>query len=225
MNCLRRKVLLIGIVAGMFVLPGCAAINESTYEGHLQSGEDHSGHLHSSDLWLLSGEKGCRVVIADIVEPGDHPPEIYLFAPGCIECEAHSHVVSARCQVLDHTLESTGEYTLVVHRHGQDHEGGYRISCAKLPEEGSYSIDHEYPDGHLICSDCILPEEYIEGWKTASLTGIPVITPYLTANTAHMIYSGLGTIGRILDFRGRKRAKFLSTFDHEQETDPKAAVR
>ncbi|HPR50140.1 MAG TPA: hypothetical protein PLU81_00010 [Deltaproteobacteria bacterium] len=225
MICLRRNVLLIGIVAGMFVMPGCAAINESSYEGYLQSGEDHSGHLHSSDLWLLSGEKGCRVVIADIVDPGDHPPEIYLFAPGCIECEAHSHVVSARCQVLDHTFESTGEYTLVVHRQGQDHEGGYRISCAKLPEEGCYSIDPEYPDGHLICSDCILPEECIEVWKAASLTGIPVITPYLTSNITLMIHSGLGTIGRILDFRGRKRAKILSTFDHVQETDPKAAVR
>jgi hypothetical protein len=225
MYCLRRKRLLMVICAGMFVLSGCAAINGNTYEGYLQSGEDHSGHLHSADLWLLNGEKGCRVVIADIVDPGEQPPKIYLFAPGSAECEACSRVLSSRCQVLDHELESTGEYTLVVHRDGQDHEGGYRISCAKMPEEGCFSIDPEYPDGHLISSDCILPEECIEVWTAASLTGIPVFTPYLTANIAHMIYSGLGTIGRILDFPDRKRAKILSTLHQDQETDPKAAAR
>ena len=49
-----------------------------------------------------------------------------------------------------------GEYTLVIHRDGQNHEGEYRLSLVKLPEDGCLSIDPDDPDGNLIKSNCIL---------------------------------------------------------------------
>ena len=225
MDRLRRKRFLMGVYAGMFVMSGCATITGNTYEGYLQSGEIHAGYLHSADLWLFNGEKGCRVVIADAVKPGENPPEIYLFPPGSTECEAHAGLLSKSCRVLDHELEYTGEYTLVIHRDGPNHEGVYRLSLAKLPEDGCFSIDPDDPDGNLIKSNCILPEECIGGWEVAALAGIPVVTPYMTAPAAVLINSGLGTIGRILDFRGRERARIVANFHHDRELETEASTR
>ena len=225
MNRQTRPGLLVIVCAGIFVLYGCAAMNSNTYEGYLQSGEVHSGSLHSSNLWLFNGEKGCRVVIADAVKDGETLPDIYLFAPGSTKCEAHADCVSKTCRVLDHELQSTGEYTLVVHQNGPRHDGEYRLCLAKLPKDGCFSIDPNDPDGNFIKSDCILPEECIERWKAGALTGVPVVTPYMTAPAALIIYSGLGTIGRILDFPGRKRARILANYHHDQEIEAKASAR
>ena len=150
MNHQKKLGFLISVCAGIFFLQGCAAMTSNTYEGYLQSGEIHSGYLHSSDLWLFNGEEGSRVVIADAVKQGEPPLEISIFAPGSTKCEAHADCVSKTCRVFDHELQSTGEYTLVVHRDGPKHDGEYRLSLAKLPKNGCFSIDPNDPDGYLI---------------------------------------------------------------------------
>lgn len=207
------------------VLCGCATMNKSSYEGHLQSGDARSGYLHSADLWLFTGEQGSRIVVADAVKPGETPPEIYLFAPESTVCEASDTIEHDCCRVLDHQLRTSGEYTVVIYRSGADHEGSYTVSLAKLPDDGRYLIDPDDPNGDIIKSDCILPEECISRWKVAMMAGIPVVTPYMTAPAAVLINSGLGTIGKLLDFHGRERARIMADPEHAFQIDSSVTGR
>lgn len=205
---------------GMAVFFGCAAVPPYEHRGVLESGDNQTGNVFSVDVWMFYGEEGTRVVISDAVQEGEAPPGIYLYPPDSTECEAFDEGPCECYRVLDHELESTGEYTLLLHRSGMQHEGQYKVSLAKLPPEGSYCIVPLDQDGKIIRSDCVLPEECVEGLEFSAGLATPyIVTPYMVAPAAVMIHSALGAIADLLDFSGRDRISDLVEQVHERQME------
>jgi hypothetical protein len=127
---------------------------------------------------MFHGEKGGRVVIADSAGPGMVPPEIYLYPPEGREYEASAEDGGPGCRVLDHELEATGDYRVLVYRSAREDKTDYRLCLAKMPRECSYVITPDDPDGDLIKSDCVLKEKTDLLWNIAGIFGAFAIVPW-----------------------------------------------
>jgi hypothetical protein len=142
------------VLAGISILIvtgyAAAAQNTNIYKGELTSGSAKVGNLGSNELWLIYGEKGTRIVISTVVDKGKAPPQIYLYPPEGSKYEVHSDVVSDRSQVLDHNLDSTGKYEVLIRPCDPEQNISYQVAYQALAPGDSYTIQPDDPKGNLI---------------------------------------------------------------------------
>ena len=111
--------------------------------GAISSGETKTGTLNApayQDSWTFSGTAGDRVVVTATGTSTAIYPEIYLNAPGEEDPEASATGIGTSKR-LDHQLEHSGTYTIVVRDWNRDTTGTYAISLAKIPGETTSSTD------------------------------------------------------------------------------------
>jgi hypothetical protein len=205
------------VCMGTMILYGCSTLPLKEFRGNLESGKVYSGSLHVNDVWLFHGDKGSRVVISDMVDNGESPPEIYLYPPNGRQCEAS---VQGECdcyRVLDHELELSGDYTVLIHTSNSDNIADYKLALAKIPTECTYDISPEDPDGMLIRSKCILSDKSNPASQLAILVGTYVAIPYTVAPALVSIFSGFSTIERALISSSRELDKEIALPDDNKE--------
>jgi hypothetical protein len=193
----------------MTILYGCASVPLDEYQGNLDSGKIYSGSLHSSDVWLFYGEKGSRVVISDAANNGAAPPLIYLYPPDGRWYEACAEGECGRYRTLEHELDVTGEYTVLIRPSGPGGEGDYRLAFARFPLDCPYEIEPDDFAGTMIKSDCIIPEKTGLVWYLTGIAGAYVVTPFTVLPSLLTIYSGIGAMEGALNPTHRELAKEL----------------
>jgi len=173
----------------------CATIPERLWTGELESGYVHKDQLKSHELWKYVGEKGVRVIIADAVDPGKTPPEIYLFRPGTSECVAQAMISKdTRFLVIDHTLEESGDFCVLLRIKEKDQGVDYTLAFMKLDAGGTYTIDPDAPGGNIIQSTGVLEEIYedhdvLRG--AALILGPFLILPKIVVSSIYFIGEGV----------------------------------
>lgn len=144
-----KTMLILGM--GVLLLSGCATTAPmNVYKGALLQGSTKTGSLDSNEVWMFHGEKGNRVVISDAVDEGKVPPEIYLYPPDSSKYSVQSEAVSDRFQVLDHELEDSGDYVILVHHSEPQNVCSYKIAYTTISSDGSYLINPDDPKEDLI---------------------------------------------------------------------------
>jgi len=179
-SIVNHKIIAISCVT-VLLLSGCSTIPSRFWAGEVDSElvqKEHlpklAGHRYAQ-VWKYLGEKGTRVVIADAVKPGKTAPELYLFRPNTDDCAAKAVVTGEeRYLVIDHTLEESGEYAILVRSKDKKVKDlDYWLAMVKLDAKGTYKIDPDNPK--IILSNDILPEVYEQGLFTkASLIIAPL---------------------------------------------------
>ena len=142
---MARKITCLAVV----ILCICFSFAWGAYRGEIESAETKTGFLSflSIDTWTFYGEAGDRVIITTAEISGGIEPEIYLYPPDGGECEASS--TGPGDHRLDHQLQQTGLYYIIVSDWKLDGEGEYGIALVKIPGAASSEID---PDGGAIAS-------------------------------------------------------------------------
>jgi len=185
------------IFLGMILTSGYAfgaSIPDLFWEGELQSGDVIHDQLKSSEVWKINGIKGERVLIVVAVKEGEIPPEMYLFEPGKSQCDAHAALTFYNTYVVvDHVLDKTGEYALLIRSYSNDIKTDYTLAFSMLSAGGAYSIDPDSPGGNLISSNDLLEEE-----DTGNVLGeaVAIIAPYLVL--PWMAASALHVVGEVV---------------------------
>jgi len=146
---MRKKscyvIVFLGILCSYF------SFARSADRGEIRSGETKTGFLSSpgfADSWNFYGGEGDRVIITAAEISGYVEPEIYLYPPDSGELEA-SAIGPNSGKRLDHQLQRTGLYTIVISDYYLDEEGDYGIALVKIPGAATSPTD---PDGGLIAS-------------------------------------------------------------------------
>ena len=113
-----------------------------TDRGGIASGETRVGLNITApaytDTWTFSGAFGDRVVINAVPTSGTLHTDITLYPPGGGPAEA-----STISEQLDHQLQQTGLYTIVIADFGLDAPGDYNISFLKIPGAVSHLGDRD----------------------------------------------------------------------------------
>ena len=121
--------------------------------GPIASGDTLSGSLAVSDMdgFQFYGEAGDRVLIDADVVSGVYGFDtvIILIAP---DFTTEIDTLSGG-DLLDHTLDQTGTYTIVAQDAGLNHTGSYKITLIKLP--GSHSSPDDSNGGLIAPGDVL----------------------------------------------------------------------
>jgi len=96
------------------------------------------------DVWKFEGQAGNRVIIAAAEVAGGIEPEILLYPPGEAFHEAVAQGDLSQYRMLDHQLQQSGQYTIIVRDWHMDETGRYDISLVTIPGEPNCPED---PDG------------------------------------------------------------------------------
>ena len=99
------------------------------------------------DAFQFYGDAGERVIITAVTTSGSLDTVIYLYPPGGGPAEADTAPWGDR---LDHPLEQSGLYTIVIQDYNLNSEGTYNITFLVLPGGPLSSL--EDPDGGPITS-------------------------------------------------------------------------
>jgi hypothetical protein len=136
-------------------MPGVAFSATDPDGGPISSGGNLSGTLvnHAdTDLYQFYGQAGDRVVITAARITESIEPQIYLYPPSGGALEASSVGLSYD-HWLDHQLQQTGVYTILVSDWLMDEDGQYGIALARMP--GGTTTDSD-ADGGLVTSGASL---------------------------------------------------------------------
>ena len=126
---------------------GGAIVSAQTLTGTLTPASD-------TDLLQFSATAGDRVVItASGTTSGVHP-EIYLYPPGGGPSEA-SVTGFGDAKRLDHQIETTGTYTILLQEYGQDNTGVFGISLQKIPSTPGVWVYNLFPYEGISTEDFI----------------------------------------------------------------------
>jgi len=141
--------LLLSLMALFLALVWSVSVALAADRGPINSGETKIGFAISApsylDTWTFEGSAGDRVLITAEPTSGSLDSCIDLYPPGGGEKEASSGLGDA----LDHQLQQTGLYTIVVYDAYFDDSGTYNITMLKIPGPVSSAED---PDGGPIAS-------------------------------------------------------------------------
>lgn len=224
----NNKAMIVACVALCF-LSGCSlhtTIPTRFWAGELQSDQVSKEHLPKigghryAQLWEYLGEKGTRVVVADTVESGKTPPELYLFKPSSDDCVAKAVLLDdPRYLVLDHTLEESGAYALLVRSKDRNEKIDYTLYLVKLNAHGTYTIDPDNPYGKIIQSDQILLEIYDEHdeLRFVELVATPfLILPKIVGSGILFVGEGVGFCIDLFNIRGMLLYKKIVEYDQAQ---------
>ena len=142
---MRRKKLIFTFI--ILILLGCISLVWGADRGPIRSGETKSGFQLAGpsymDTWTFNGNTDDRVLIDAEPTSGSTCLDIHLYPPGGGPREASGR------QWLDHQLQQTGLYTIVVGECYFDDAATYDITLLKLP--GAISSPGD-PDGGAIAS-------------------------------------------------------------------------
>jgi len=133
-------------------MPGAVSSPEDPDGGLLSSGQTLSGQTTASDrdLFHLYGQAGDRVLIAAVATGGGLNTGVYLYPPGGGPVEAGSYWGYE--DTIDHQLEQSGLYTVVVQDYGLDASGTYNVSLTKIPSTERPGIYDSSPgNGSVVC--------------------------------------------------------------------------
>ena len=131
-----------------FIIINLFLWSSSTLLRAANRGEIHSGETKIGleivapsymDTWTFYGKVRDRVLISAEKTSGSLLPVIKLYPPDSGSCEAWAH------EYLDHQLEQSGLYTIVIEDHMLDSEGTYNISLTKIPPDLRPGIYNPYP--------------------------------------------------------------------------------
>ena len=148
----------LGILAILLVcLPG---VSGATDMGTINSGETKNGDLslppfeNSENSWTFNGNAGNQVLITVARITGSIEPVIYLYPPDNSGLEASATSLASH-QALDHQLQKTGLYTIIIRDYSMDEEGEFSISFSKTPPEKGLGIYDPSPsDGSNVAITC-----------------------------------------------------------------------
>jgi hypothetical protein len=130
---------------------GFASVIQGADRGPINSGETKTGISLSGpsylDSWTFDGNAGDRVIINVVRTDGDADTYIDLYSPPpTIQLEAST---APWYDQLDHQLQNSGTYTILVQDYGLNDSGLYNISFLKIP--GSVNSAEDL-DGGAIAS-------------------------------------------------------------------------
>ncbi|HEO71934.1 MAG TPA: hypothetical protein ENN80_11780 [Candidatus Hydrogenedentes bacterium] len=135
-------------------IPGPVSSAGDRDGGVLRSSDTLYGTIHTTsdvDAYLFYGNEGERAIITSVTSSGDLNTYIVLYPPGGGAGEATSFVGGG--DILDHQLESTGLYTIVIRDYGIENVGEYDVSLTKIPSTSPPGVYGMSPaDGSTICS-------------------------------------------------------------------------
>ena len=155
-------------------LPGTTSSQEDC-DGRLIGGGFYplgvplSGKIVVSDMdvYQFYGEAGDRAIIAAVTSSGLLNTEIILVDPDFID-EANTQPGG---DLLDHNLQKTGLYTIIVQDYGLNNTGYYNITLNKLPNTVRPGIYDPSP-----ATDCVQSEDVTLTWDpVAGATGYDVL--------------------------------------------------
>jgi hypothetical protein len=132
-------------------IPGAATSTQDPDGGPIASGETRTGMLTAfadADIFQFFGDPGDQVVIAAARTSGGVEPQIYLYTPDGSGREASATGYDNNL-ILDHQLQQSGLYTIIIVDYNMDEEGEYAIALAKIPGAATSTQD---PDGGAIAS-------------------------------------------------------------------------
>ncbi len=115
----------------------------------IRSGETKSGTISGPsflETWTFQGQMGERVVVTAVTTSGFVNTEIYLYPPNGGPAEANTSPFGDK---LDHQLQQSGEYTILVQDYLLNDAGNYNISLIKIPGDATSTGD---PDGGPLAS-------------------------------------------------------------------------
>jgi len=132
-------------------IPGAVSSPEDPDGGPIASGQTLSpgGTIIPSDLdaFQFYGQKNDRVIITAVPTSGILDTFISLYPPDGGPAEA-----TTIFDQLDHQLNKTGLYTIVIVDFGLNNEGTYNISLTKIPSNLRPGIYNPTPpDGDIVC--------------------------------------------------------------------------
>lgn len=111
----------------------CNSLGFAGDKGAIVSGETHSGQQITGagqrDSWTITGNAGDRLLITAVTTSGALNTVITLYPPGGGAAEASTAPWGDH---LDHQIQLTGEYTVVVYDYQEDDIGYYDISLLTL---------------------------------------------------------------------------------------------
>jgi uncharacterized protein YdeI (BOF family) len=132
-------------------LPGAVTSAADPDGGPIESAETLTGNLTlqaDTDVFQFNGESGERVVITVSELSGNVEPQVFLYPPDSGELEVSAELNSLS-QTLDHQLNESGLYTIIINDRNLDEEGQYALALVKLPGAVTSAAD---PDGGPIAS-------------------------------------------------------------------------
>jgi hypothetical protein len=120
--------------------------------GPIVSGETLSGTIDAAsdmDAFQFDGGEGERVIITAVTTSGSLNTEIYLYPPDGGAAEAHPAYGGDE---IDHNLQQSGTYTIIVQDYGLNAEGTYNISFLNLspPDPPTPDVKANGSDGPLV---------------------------------------------------------------------------
>ncbi len=129
-------------------IPGTVSYPGDQDGGNIASGETASGNIVASDMdaFKFMGTAGERVIVTATRISGSLDTELYLYPPNGGPLEADTSPFGDK---LDHQLNQTGEYTVIVHDYSLNNPGSYNLTFLKIPGAASFPAD---PDGGNIAS-------------------------------------------------------------------------
>ncbi len=132
----------------VWLICGYASLALGADQGGINSGETRSSTIGPPsylDTWTFDGQAGDRVLINAVTTSGNLVTQIILYPPGGLPKEADSFPSNR----LDHQLQHSGIYTIVIQDTALSRTGDYNITFLKLPGTVSYPGD---ADGGPIAS-------------------------------------------------------------------------
>ena len=112
----------------------------------IQSGQTSSSYITAPsyrDTWTFEGQAGERVLVAAAGAFRGIEPEIFLYPPDSDYHEVVVHGDVRQYRMLDHQLQMSGQYTIVIRDWHMDETGKYGISFVTLPGRPNNSEDRD----------------------------------------------------------------------------------
>ena len=135
--------------------PGAVSSPGDPDGGAIASGETLSGTIDvpsDRDAFQFYGQAGDRVIITAVPTSGNLDAYLILYPPGGGPAEAQPAVFLY--DWIDHQLQMTGLYTIVVIDYGMNKSGNYNISLVKIPSDLRPGIYNPSPGNGATIVDC-----------------------------------------------------------------------
>jgi len=135
------------------LVPSFGVQLQAADRGEIASGETRIANLVSGppylDTWSFTGNTGDRIIFYAVTADGAFDTTLFLYPPGGGPAEARGWATGYGGDVLDHQLQHTGNYTLVIQDYGVNDSGTYSVTFLRIPGAVSSTSD---PDGGGISS-------------------------------------------------------------------------
>ena len=134
----------------LMLIPGASTSSKDSDGGQISSGDNVKGKIDlmaDTDAFTFNGNKGQSIIIRMVRESDSVTPEIDLYSPnGSKEIEAAADYYYNHVCDLEHVLENTGQYNIIVMDSGADGIGNYSLSLTIIGSESPEQPTEPTPD-------------------------------------------------------------------------------